>query len=497
MSNVSVSRSERILNVVSERLGITECGKQWLIAALDPYHDAPLMVDGYPDVLEASSVVQTIKLSAQLAVPSTVSAGNNWDCHIHQFPWMTPSKFQLGAWVPTSSGAIGPSADTGYINIAPGISGLVCWFGGVSVMLGPSGQNTFYAQTPTNEVTYPFAQGLAPYLVGGWRLIAQGYEVINTTSELNVQGLVTCYRQPMENTESAKSTLIYGQATGTNPTPYIFGWLDTVNTAMPPINIGEAMLLEGTKQWKAKEGCYVVPTLNCDELPLGSNATVPISSLSLQDGAYGSTTTVLIPAFTGPAAINIPLSSPTESLNLIASAGCNLTSFNHSGAYFTGLSYSTTLTINATFIVEKFPSQQDTALVVLAKPSARYDPKALELYSEIIRMMPVGVPQRMNGLGEWFADAVSAASDFISPVLSAIPFAGTQIAARALQGAGAAAQKYLKPVANAGQEAPGKVYSATGSSASQPTSVVVYQSKKAQPKKKKAKVLVIKKHPKK
>jgi hypothetical protein len=456
------------------------------------------MVDGYPDVFEADSVVQTIKLSASISVPNTVSSPNNWDAHVHQFPWAVPIKMATGAWVPSTSGAFFAPADTGYVNLPAGAPGSVADWGGINVATVPAGNLTYNITMPVADNLSPFASGLQPYLSGGWRLIAQGYEVINTTSELNVQGLVTVYRQPCANPESAKSTLIYGQGAGTNPTPFLFGWVDTLNTAMPPNSIAEAMLLDGTKQWKAKEGCYVVPTLNTDQLPIGSTNIVPLSSLSLSDPSYSATTSLAVPALAGPSAINVPPTSSTNSFSLVSGAGCCMTGFNHSGAYFTGLSYTSTLTINATFIIEKFPSQQDSALVVLAKPSARYDPKALELYSEIIRMMPTGVPQRMNGLGEWFADAVSAASDFISPVLSAIPFAGTQIAAKALQGAGAAAQKYLKPTPNAGQAAPGQIYSATGTTAAAaPKSVVVYQSVKRNPQKKKTPVGVMKKHPKK
>jgi hypothetical protein len=136
---------------------------------------------------------------------------------------------------------------------------------------------------------------------------------------------------------------------------------------------------------------------------------------------------------------------------------------NASGAYFTGLSNSTTLQLNAIYYIEKFPTQNETDLVVLAKHSCRSDNIARELYSEIMREMPVGVPQRMNGIGEWFADAVSSAADFVSPVLSAIPLPMTQGLAGMVKTAGNVAKNlYAK------KEAPAP-YSATGSN----TAVVV------------------------
>jgi len=132
--------------------------------------------------------------------------------------------------------------------------------------------------------------------------------------------------------------------------------------------------------------------------------------------------------------------------------------FNHSGAYFTGLSNSTTLQLNATYYIERFPTQQDSALVVLARNSCHGDHIALDLYSEIIKEMPVGVPQRMNGLGEWFADAVSTATDFISPVLSAIPLPMAQAAGAGLKTVG----NIAKSLGGGGPVSSGNTYSASG-----------------------------------
>jgi hypothetical protein len=134
-----------------------------------------------------------------------------------------------------------------------------------------------------------------------------------------------------------------------------------------------------------------------------------------------------------------------------------LSAFNHCGAYFSGLSNTTTLQVNATYYIEKFPSQQDSQLVVLARSSPRDDCIARELYSEIIREMPVGVPQRMNGLGEWFGDAVSSAVDFISPVASAIPLPFAQTIAQGLKVAGGIAKSL-----GSKKEAIGQTYSAQG-----------------------------------
>jgi len=191
---------------------------------------------------------------------------------------------------------------------------------------------------------------------------------------------------------------------------------------------------------------------------------------------------------TGATGPNIPPTSPTNAFVWIGSDGVLPTKFNHSGAYFTGLSYTTTLQLNAIFYIERFPSQQDADLVVLAKHSCRLDCAALDLYSEVIRAMPVGVPQRMNGLGEWFADAVSSAADFVSPVLSAIPTPFTQGLGSIVKSAGSVAKSL------GSKKEAAAVYSPTGNFTAAPSAVKAVLAKAgtaAKKKKKKNKAVVM------
>jgi len=450
MTTTSAARSERLLEKIGARIGLTECGRDWLIGAVDPFHDTPLRIDGYPDVNEASSVVQTVKLSTNIVVP--VGVVGNWDCHIVQFPWLTQSRNLLGTWADTTApggGAFIPPTQT----IQNGGYGSLAY----DAVASTSPQtNTFLTTTTTRVV--PIQARLRPYLTGEYRVIGMGFEVINTTSDLNIQGLVTCYRAPFTDTDSAKSVLVHSSS-GINDT---IGWLDVVSTAQPPINPGAALLLEGSKQWKAKEGCYVVPSLNSSVLPTGNTACTVAMRLDPSDPSFlPLVTDWTLTAPTVGTNIQIPPGTPTNTIGLYQSPSTQCTKFNFSGAYFEGLSNSTTLTLNATYIIEKFPTELDSDLVVLATPSARYDPQALDLYSEIIRSMPVGVPQRMNGLGDWFAEAVSTASDFIAPVLSAIPLPMAQMASKAVSTAGGIAKK-LGPTKPAQQSGPGSTYNAAG-----------------------------------
>jgi len=453
MSTADVARSERMLEKIGGKLGLTSEGAEWLKAAVDPFHDTPLMVTGYPDVNEAASVVQVVRLSAPISVPSTVTSPNTWDCHIHSFPWMAVDTGIRSSWTGNAF------ATTGF---GPMLLGSyytnVCPMGNIAACCVPSGTNTFDTATANTNGTlvYPLAPELAPYLNGDYRIIAKGWEVVNTSAELTVQGLVTVYRQPFPDTDSAKSILAYLPTYGTSPYVSAVGYPDVVIDSFPPQTVSSALLLDGSKQWKAKEGCYVADTLNSQEIPTGIDTACIAANIPASDSNHGTGAVALIGASCATA-ITLPIGSTTASVYAVQSNCVLPTKFNHSGAYFTGLSYTTTLQLNAIFYIERFPSQQDSALVVLAKHSPRYDCAAIDLYSEIVRSMPVGVPQRMNGLGEWFADAVSTAADFVSPVLSAIPTPMTQGLAGVVKTAGNVAKSL-----NAKREAP-SIYSATGS----------------------------------
>lgn len=453
MSQSDVSRSERVLNAIGSKIGLTECGRDWLIGCCDPYHDKPLNICGYPDVNEAASVTQVIKLSTQLSAPSGVST--NWDAHIHQFPWLS------GIASGTPPPLVAATDHTTFLNVdVTGTPNSGSFWGGLSIDSVAANLPTFHYGNTT--ITNPFATQLQPYLTGEFRLIATGFEVINTTSELNVQGLVTTYRYPMADIDSASTIPAIDLNQGSGPSSSFIGFPSVLHTAAPPDTSGQALLLADSRQWKAKDGCYCVGTLNSSEIPTGSNNVALALALNATDpvaiaGKLGLTSPTNI------GNIAIPPTTPTNMLTLFGTPQTDLTKFNHFGAYFQGLSNSTTLQVNAIYVVERFPTFLETDLVVLAKPSCRCDYAATELYSEVIRQMPVGVPQKMNGLGEWFSDAVSAASDFISPVLSVIPHPMAQGASAGLKGLAGVTKKIMRS-----EVAPGKTFQSNPMSASKP-----------------------------
>lgn len=424
-SNSNVTTGNRIMDQICGELGITPQGKAAITAIADPFHDTPLPdYCGFPDNDESPALQQVVQSTYIVTVPSGIEG--NWDCHFANLPWINANS--SGTLTETSYG-------TGFFNFQSGGSSGT-QLSGLMYDAVASGTITYQAgsSTPTNLDH----ADTAPYTIENWRQVATGFKVINTTSELYKQGAVTVYRSPFPTRSSKSTTCFYNIATSGAGAVNV-GWADAVEAQAPPATIAQAIKLVGSKQWEAKEGCYVVSTTNSTDMAVGNDNTAVILEFAASTrSAIGLTLSGQQPIPTGG-----------WQFTAVYAAGMGLTDFNLSGAYFTGLSNQTTLQVSLMRYYERFPSatvDSDQALVVLAKPSCRFDPTALEAYSAMLRHMPTGVPARMNGLGDWFREAAETVRDIVSPVLSAIPLPMAQMGASILNGVGKnLVSKYTPP----------------------------------------------------
>lgn len=371
-------------------------------------HDGRLQhLDGWPDLETSTSVVRCIKQS--FSVVSNRGAAALWDCHIAQFPWMDDLIFNR--WTRTTQGNRFLDAPAG--TFAAGGLGIYGVLAGTPLDISVAG-NHIGSLTVANS----FSRGPG-------RIVGIGFEVTNTTSSLAVQGTATVYRQnqshPLTTTFEAESTPgVYGEAfSGSCFTP-------------PPANIAQAMLLPGSRQWHAKDGCYVVQAfVGQDNPPLTVDYTVPVV-FPLDDLCdVQNTTPVFAPALIGGFVNNATKLYP----------------IHMGGAVFTGLSPDTTLTVTLVYYYETFPNLSEQDILVLGTPSAVYDPVALELFSHALCYMPVGVAAYDNAGGDWFEGIISILRD-VAPI--AAPFLGAinpGLGAAALA-AGGLAGAYLAPPGN-------------------------------------------------
>lgn len=417
------SRALNILDRIQKSTGLSTAGRNALIQLINPFTDFQVTKTGYYDSNESSSVVQCVKFSHVVSRPALVPATDNWDCHIFN----TPLAGTIGCLDNTTT-LIG----SGNFLMRTGGAG-VASVGPVTVITGPTAANL--SLTGRNPAfTNQNATGLGPgmnssnYLDGVSRIIGMGFEVHNTTAPLSVQGAVATYRLPQTQILDRQTRRQFVSSGGTvlNPTGLVFeGSIDMYTYHDVPGSLADALLLDGSRQWEAKDGVMCVPSLVDGNIPVSRYSSVlPVchgeqqSTFTAPLGGIFQVNNACTPAITDYV-ISTALTTSTQM------ATPNLTNyktnnFNTTGSYFTGLSPSTTLVVNTIYYIERFPSINELDLVVLASPSPADDYAARQLYSLIMREMPVGVKVGDNADGDWFFQGLSSVLKFLNPAVRAI-----------------------------------------------------------------------------
>lgn len=388
MSNVTPN--DNVMDRLVQHHVLTEDGKAWLTRALDPFHDYELAKVGFPDHVGSASVIFEVQKNITISKPASLAAGA-WDCHIVQTP-LALSVTDVSAFS-LSTGAT--NQNSSYVGILDSISASTQTFGGLVADCVPTGTPTFQLSVPAvdTRIVLDSADVLYASATAGTssvraRLVSSGFEVENTTAPLYRQGAVTVYNSPSHESlrvvrpADAVGTAIRGQVT-----------LPTFSA--PPRTESRAKAFLGSKTWHAEHGVYVPSRFNSLHNPPQEFAGSVWCAVD-QDSAGLSS-----PSF-APNALNTPLVPGTT---LASSCGQQFANIilpvDNAGAYFTGLSEQTVLTLMVKQTWEIFPAA-DISLMRLAQPSPLYDPKALEAYSHIIREMPIGTIRGDNDAGRWF-----------------------------------------------------------------------------------------------
>jgi len=406
MSSRRVARGEQVLEKLGNRLGMTEKGRQWLIGALDPYHDTPLDVCGYPDGNKNPVCVQIVRQSYNVQCPAAITTGT-WDAQIMLLPFTKSTKFGTLSFL--------GGTNTNPTNEAYRQStGVNVNYGGLTIQTAATGTsfNPSVAAPSSTNVINP--NGIPDqYMHGNARVIGKAFEVHNTTSELNKQGMCTTWTIPVGDYNAAGTFYTALDTVGTLSQQ---GYASIFKIPMWPDSQANAVLIPGSRQWTADQGAYIVPRLEITNIPVSEDG-FPIQPYI--DSGDDTTTHDLMP---------VPAQSGIDTTHY-AFTNCFWDSFDMRGSLFSGLSLQSTLTVNVTWIIERQPDTTISDLVVLAVQPPERDNVAIDLYTHITDHIPAGVPVGENGLGDWFMDALSTAADFIAPVASAIPGVGGAISA--------------------------------------------------------------------
>lgn len=365
---------------------LSDEGKDWLVAALDPFHDSQLQhLAGYPDVETSASVVRLVKQSTTVSVDPSITG--NWDCLVVQWPWMEQHPFNMTT-----------ARSNNQISTSTGIQPL----GGLQVFQIPSG--TVGGFDLSNPLVISSNAIVLSNLVqqGSTRMIGAGFEIHNTTAEIAKQGAICNFM--MHNVPRDAS--LFTAEIPVGGTNVITNAFNGTCFRAPPRTTQEALLIPGSNEWAAKDGVYATCRFQgVDNPPYTVDYNLPVL-FDTDD-------------FPGPPGTNTSsFFYPAEAMSVGTSAcpGFKCFPIHTSGCILTGLSNTTSFRLNSNVFIEAFPGPRQQLDLSIATPSAAFDPRALEIYSHTLGHAPVAVPVGENPLGEWFMDMVGKVGNFLSNV---------------------------------------------------------------------------------
>jgi len=274
-----------------------------------------------------------------------------------------------------------------------------------------------------SATTYVSSTGLSINdVIGDFRPNGFGWEVVNTTSDLAVQVLATHYRA----TSAVKKNVINSYNIA-NDTSITFNATGAFLDQIPRLNT-DAINYHAPHQWHAKFGSYVTVPMTTTDNPL---VTFSAANTAVIQNKY-----ITPPKSWLPLPVLSPIILPVQVYTSQQQAFANVATC---GAFYTGLSDSTTLTVKVKIYLERAPVynlSSEVTLVSLAQKAPAKDYYALELYSRALLDMPVAVKNKANGLGTWFAKIANAMVSAAAPMLALIPHPAAKVASVGLAGLG-------------------------------------------------------------
>lgn len=456
-----IVRSKDPLDKLCKERLITPEGCDWLKSALDPFHDFQLdNLKGYPDISTEPTVVVKVRQSKTISAPPGLTEGATWDCHIALSPVdyaACSSEATTIRGVRTTPGFAESAGKVEYISPSHGGSPRTGRMDGLMINSVPT--DGFGGTNMTFTPGHCLSAGGSGYEMQGihldefvdfnatdlgvYRLVYSGFEVVNTTAQIAKQGSVTVYEYGNSYEMAAKHEL--------DPESGMRLEHDSPNTwfRCPPNTLAEAKIMPGAHTWAAQDGCYNTAKFQTDN---------PFQSATQRNFTFSQNEEQ------GENHSGYLYEQPSSDAGTFGSfASCNTTidsdgftptthfsRMNTTGAYFTGLSFSTTLFVTWRVGIERLPAANKPMFLALAQPSAAYDPNALVLYNLVANALPPGCPQGYNDMGKWFSwisEKAKSAIPTVYPIVRTAAMLASTIGRPIIGGALGALASSMKPVA--------------------------------------------------
>ena len=374
----------------------------WFKTACDPFHDYDVGINGIPDVDGQPSVVQIVPKVVSITAPPNLSANETWSVHIATLPLgQTVSvKSYVSA---TSYGKFAEGNDEGQTGVL-GTYSIISHGDNVGTSYPNSSTPAFYNDTRQFQAVSIDDVGDSSLK----KLIAGGFEVHNDTAALYKQGSVTVYQSSQHEYRMGMGTWRYLSADATRAST-------VVACRQPPRTRTEAASLPTSRTWEAAKGCYVPSRLGtATEYKPGTFDQFRTRYFDVvDDDTNGGYMQVASTGGEDPALIDYQLAHRSSSIET-------------TGAYFSGLSPETVLTLTIKMVIESAPTPANPALLYSASPTPDYDPRIIALYHQTIRHLPPGVEVSFNAKGDWFRMVMKAANAAAPVALPALGILGPE-----------------------------------------------------------------------
>ena len=149
-----------------------------LMLITDPYHDYNLSAVGYPDGSAIMSAIQRRYARTTIANPFTLTTGQTWAFHIYATPLHFVSNLSTATLAGNTLTIAGANVNQGPLNIQ---------------YFKYDGSGTIIdSQTVALGSVSPYTNASMSQV----RTVSLGYEIHNTTAEIQRSGSLTVYRAP-------------------------------------------------------------------------------------------------------------------------------------------------------------------------------------------------------------------------------------------------------------------------------------------------------------
>lgn len=340
---------------------LTQAGRDYVVQALDPFHDWTFKAVGLPDSNGDRSVIVCVHQAL------TVETRDAVDMHVVMLPTLTTDYYEnatvTGLTVTSTGDNYGPLGTLNVIKVPAGFPTFPDYNSPVDI--AASGGEIFTLDASEYSINTSL------------RVVSAGFEVHNTSPEVFKSGSVVVYRMPQtKHLTGARMTDISPEIT------------QAYRARLPPHTQASALAHPGSRQWEAYDGNYNVAIISHPETAhlRDYNSMIYMSRDTIGD--------------TDP--INALYIKPTTATTV----GRLYPSIDLCGAYYAGLQPGSTLTVTLKLFLEIFPTGQDGVVQLLAQPSPAHDSVALDIYARAVGRLPPGCKVDDNSGGDWWRAAV-------------------------------------------------------------------------------------------